>query len=91
LISQVFCYSNEKLTNTYTHHSFPPCPGLEKITVLTFSTEDPAQTLPYSMAGKPQLMVLQREKKVPNIYRPLSSGTPDSWYSAIASSECKKQ
>lgn len=36
-----------------------------KIKVLTFSTEDPAQTLPYSMAGKPQLMVLQREEKAP--------------------------
>lgn len=40
-----------------------------KIKVLTFSTEDPAQILLYSMAGKPQLMVLQREeKKAPSMY-----------------------
>lgn len=35
--------------------------------VLTFLIEDLAQTLPYSMAGKPQWMVLQREEKVSNV------------------------
>lgn len=44
-----------------------------KIKALTFSTEDPVQTLPYSMAGKPQLMVLQREEKVPSTYMSVSS------------------
>lgn len=49
-----------------------------KIKVLTFSAEDPAQTLPYSMAGKPQLMVLQREGKAPSMYNLFSceSKTP---------------
>lgn len=57
-----------------------------KIRVLTFSTEDPAQTLLYSMAGKPQLMVLQREEKAPSMYVSLSSWeskAPVQWNSFL--------
>lgn len=57
-----------------------------KIKVLTFSTEDPAQILPYLMAGKPQLMVLQREEKAPTMYPCLSSWeskAPVQWISFL--------